>query len=178
MAICYEAIDREASVDEREFGRLVKKYATEHKIRGVMQVMVAALDEMGIPNKEIARYLNVSAQSVSQARMKSKQRISWVDAEKTREERLAMNPCGKTQWISIIICGDSETVMMCENREMAVGDAKTKWRNLTNEEKEAAGAFVALVNVCLNEDESEYLDMKNPVDLFELQFERGREDAT
>jgi len=65
-------------IDEAKFGQLIKKYAIEHDMRGTMQAMVAALDEMDVPNPEIIKYLGVSPQSVSKARLKYRQHLALL----------------------------------------------------------------------------------------------------
>jgi len=63
-------------IDAERFSELVREYAVKHDMRGSIQVMVAALDEMNMPNPEIVKYLGVSPQSVSKARLKYRQHMA------------------------------------------------------------------------------------------------------
>jgi len=85
--IIREQEEADAFIDYEIFGRSVMEHMSEYRIKGSIQLVVAVLKNMGIPNEIISMTLGISPQSVSNAWRKAKERMSmWESSVEEDEE--------------------------------------------------------------------------------------------
>lgn len=145
-------------IDEEKLGELVRKYTTQYNIVSAKQAMVAALDEMNVPNDMIMEYLGMSAPAVSEKRLKVKTKITQQDNLIAANARREKARTGVFVWVAITGTDRDEDWTICDGKEEAIEKAKAYWNHLTDREQKNDNHVALAVKMERLDDEDEPLD--------------------